>query len=168
MKMDELKPCPLLVQSDTNPSSVQNWMRPYFLECFGDRYVLCAAYRAGYGCPFVYDNRVDSKEEVAGMDEYINREELINNRPEGRNPKQIGKEEYNRGWNDCRSAFYALIEDMPAANVVPMRYGRWRYYHKQNIAVCEKCSFERNLDVNFGRAVSCPNCGAQMEDDRND
>lgn len=34
---------------------------------------------------------------------------------------------------------------------------------KQNIAVCTECSFERNLDDNFGRAVSCPNCGCKMD-----
>ena len=46
---------------------------------------------------------------------------------------------------------------------VPVRHGKWKYYHKQNIAVCTECSFERNLDDNFGRAVSCPNCGARMD-----
>lgn len=55
------------------------------------------------------------------------------------------------------------LEKLPAADVAPVRHGKWRYYHKQNIAVCTECSFERNLDVNFGRAVSCPNCGAMMD-----
>jgi hypothetical protein len=41
--------------------------------------------------------------------------------------------------------------------------GKWKYYHKQNIAVCTNCSFERKLDVDFGKAISCPNCGAKME-----
>lgn len=56
-----------------------------------------------------------------------------------------------------------VIRALPAADVATVRHGKWRYYHKQNIAVCEKCNFERNLDVNFGRAVSCPNCGAMMD-----
>lgn len=55
------------------------------------------------------------------------------------------------------------IKGMKAADVAPVRRGKWRYYHKQNIAVCTECSFERNLDANFGRAVSCPNCGAKMD-----
>lgn len=54
------------------------------------------------------------------------------------------------------------IKAIPAANVAPVRHGKWKYYHKKNIAVCTECSFERNLDDNFGRAVSCPNCGATM------
>lgn len=48
----------------------------------------------------------------------------------------------------------------PAAEV---RHGRWKYFRKQNIAVCTNCSFERDFDVDFGRAVSCPNCGTNMD-----
>ena len=40
--------------------------------------------------------------------------------------------------------------------------GRWKYYHKRNIAVCTNCSFERKLDADFGKAITCPNCGADM------
>lgn len=50
----------------------------------------------------------------------------------------------------------------PTADVEPVRHGNWKYYKKQGIAVCTECSFERKLDDNFGRAVSCPNCGAKM------
>lgn len=38
------KVCPLLIQSDTNPSfrvEGQSWTRTYFLECLGNK---CAAY----------------------------------------------------------------------------------------------------------------------------
>ena len=52
----------------------------------------------------------------------------------------------------------------PTVDAVEVVHGRWKYYHKQNIAVCTNCSFERDLDVNFGRAVSCPNCGADMRE----
>ena len=58
---------------------------------------------------------------------------------------------------------YSAIDNAPTADVAKVRYGKWRYYHKQNIAVCTECSFERNMDANFGRAVSCPNCGAKMD-----
>ena len=40
--------------------------------------------------------------------------------------------------------------------------GSWKYYYKQNKAVCTNCSFERDLDANFGKAITCPNCGAYM------
>lgn len=60
------------------------------------------------------------------------------------------------------------IKGMKVADVAPVRHGRWRYFHKQNIAVCTECSFERDLDTNFGRAVNCPNCGAKMDGGKND
>lgn len=40
--------------------------------------------------------------------------------------------------------------------------GNWKYYHKQNKAVCIRCGFERDLDANFGKAIACPNCGVYM------
>lgn len=55
------------------------------------------------------------------------------------------------------------VSDAPTADVSPVVHGRWKYYHKQNKAVCTHCSFERDLDENFGAAISCPNCGAKMD-----
>lgn len=55
------------------------------------------------------------------------------------------------------------VKEAPAADVAPVAHGRWKYYHKQNKAVCTNCSFERDLDANFGAAVSCPNCGCRMD-----
>ena len=56
-----------------------------------------------------------------------------------------------------------VLDTLPAADVAPVRHGRWKYYHKQGKAVCTNCSFERDVDANFGRAVACPNCGAKMD-----
>ena len=50
----------------------------------------------------------------------------------------------------------------PTIDAAPVRRGEWKYFHKQNRAVCTQCSFERDLDDDFGAAVSCPNCGADM------
>ena len=62
---------------------------------------------------------------------------------------------------------YAIscIFDAPAADVAPVVHGKWKYYHKQNKAVCTRCSLERDLDENFGAAISCPNCGAKTDGD---
>ena len=102
------------------------------------------------------------------MKEYIDREATLNERPEGRNPGQVGKEEYNKGWNDCRSAFYKCITSMPAADVVEVRRGRWlttdAYPHHLYCSVCYKTYAknakwvnELDLPTNY-----CPNCGARM------
>lgn len=57
----------------------------------------------------------------------------------------------------------AEIDWDPAADVEPVRHGRWKYYRKRGFAVCTECSFERKLDADFGRAIACPNCGAKMD-----
>lgn len=89
------------------------------------------------------------------MAEYVTKEQVIDwFRPYGHFDKPI--------------PFETLVSDlrgMKADDVAPVRLGKWRYYHKQNIAVCTECSFERDLDANFGRAVSCPNCGARMDEE---
>ena len=64
----------------------------------------------------------------------------------------------------CLPTISAMVGEQPTLtyeDLVP--HGRWKYYHKQNKAVCTNCSFERDLDANFGRAISCPNCGAKMD-----
>lgn len=55
------------------------------------------------------------------------------------------------------------VDEIPAADVVEVRHAKWKYFHKQNKAVCTSCSFERDLDADFGRAIACPNCGARMD-----
>ena len=78
-------------------------------------------------------------------------------------------------WNDNREkaksllhieyayAAEQLLDEIPSEGVVLVVHGQWKYYHKQNKAVCTRCSFERDLDENFGAAISCPNCGAMMD-----
>lgn len=59
---------------------------------------------------------------------------------------------------------YANVERAPTIDPESLRLlAVWKYFHKQNIAVCTNCSFERDLNVNFGKAISCPNCGAKMK-----
>ena len=50
--------------------------------------------------------------------EYIERNDLINNRPPQRNPDQTGKEEYNKGYNDGVKAFLNCVKEQPADNNV--------------------------------------------------
>ena len=55
------------------------------------------------------------------------------------------------------------IKEAPTVGLKPAISGQWKYYHKQNKATCTNCSFERDLSVSFGRAIACPNCGAEMK-----
>lgn len=63
--------------------------------------------------------------------------------------------------NDC--TFEQGADWLIAHGVTVQECGNWKYYHKQNKAVCTSCSFERDLDANFGKAIACPNCGARMD-----
>ena len=64
------------------------------------------------------------------------------------------------GLGDCFT--YRFADHLIAHGVTVQECGNWKYYHKQNKAVCTSCSFERDLDANFGKAIACPNCGAYM------
>lgn len=86
------------------------------------------------------------------MAEYIKRETAI---------KRVMETKWESGSDGA--AAMEIVAATPAADVAPVVHGRWRYFHKKNIAVCTECSFERDLDTNFGRAVNCPNCGAKMD-----
>lgn len=100
------------------------------------------------------------------MAEFINREAFKESVEERycKPCKEEGKD-HNGCW--CRACWVDdmldEVECFQPSDVAPVVHGRWRYFHKQNIAVCTECSFERDLDTNFGRAVNCPNCGAKME-----
>lgn len=63
---------------------------------------------------------------------------------------------------DAKIGWEFLADHLLANGVVVREKGEWKYYRKQGIAVCTSCSFERKVDDNFGRAVACPNCGADM------
>lgn len=54
------------------------------------------------------------------------------------------------------------IDEVPAADVRPVVRGRWEHGAGRIIATCTVCGFTRNLNENFGAAIACPNCGADM------
>ena len=59
----------------------------------------------------------------------------------------------------CGTADYIyMIEDMPAADVAPVRHGRWKRYGK-NLGECSECGEIVSVRNNY-----CPNCGAQMDE----
>ena len=59
----------------------------------------------------------------------------------------------------CSTADYIyMIEDMPAADVAPVRHGRWKRYGK-NLGECSECGEIVSVRNNY-----CPNCGAKMDE----
>ena len=92
------------------------------------------------------------------MKEYIEREAVEEFIQDG-----LNNPDKDKAFGHDAIEILAGIHFMLAADVAPVRRGRWKYYHKQNKAVCTNCSFERDLSADFGAAIACPNCGAIME-----
>ena len=75
-------------------------------------------------------------------------------------PAVVGDE---GGWTEKIIAIpKSAVDAAPTLDYAPVVHAKWKYYHKQNKAVCTACSFEWDLDDDLGRAIACPNCGARM------
>lgn len=50
-----------------------------------------------------------------------------------------------------------ILDDIPAADVAPVRHGRWKRYRK-NLGECSECGEVVSVRNNY-----CPHCGAKMD-----
>lgn len=55
-----------------------------------------------------------------------------------------------------------LLMRIPAADVVPVRHGRWEIDDGKNHCHCTACFFGRNVKTQIGWNY-CPYCGAKMD-----
>lgn len=84
------------------------------------------------------------------MDEYISRE--------------AAKQFFNLNFGSVSHAIIAarLLDEIPAADVVPIRNSRWIHCFQQDgetVGQCYECHAIRFIDP------YCPNCGARMDGD---
>ena len=64
---------------------------------------------------------------------------------------------------DIESGFAAMYE-IPAADVVEVRHGRWIEQEKYTFGVMYDCSICDNRILDNGHSWNyCPNCGAKMD-----
>lgn len=87
------------------------------------------------------------------MAEYIEREALL-------------KEAESRiMWGASAAAVYESIEDAPAADVSPVRHGRWvQCKYMLKTAECSECGlFYTRFTVHERYPNYCPKCGAKMD-----
>ena len=69
-------------------------------------------------------------------------------------------DEYSLGLYDGCEYDTKLIDEIPAADVAPVRHGRWIMHDDEFGLTCEcsACHIETMGDGNY-----CPNCGAKMD-----
>jgi DNA-directed RNA polymerase subunit RPC12/RpoP len=111
--------------------------------------------------------------------EYIEREAAVvmadyaeDEHPYDRDPKRPETfSAYHEGWSDACDYIRSRLESLPAADVAPVRHGRWIDLREDDMDYEWKCS---SCGETFGMAHEdispydvglnyCPNCGAKMD-----
>lgn len=63
------------------------------------------------------------------------------------------------------------LDAIPAADVVPVRHGKWKWEFADNgwaNHICSECGYTKNTDIHVRVGYHyCPNCGARMDGDGN-
>lgn len=102
------------------------------------------------------------------MADFIDRQELLNNRPEYLNPRMEDEIESARhqGWNDCNSYYYDLIIKQPKVDTEQHAHWNDNFSFKSNAKRVDICSYyksENYRDIDSDKYNYCPICGARMD-----
>ena len=86
------------------------------------------------------------------MAEYISREEVLD------------KSEYTENFNLVVPV--RLIKAIPAADVQPVKRGKWIHFTDDGFIFCSECYKEAYWDTDYGQQLFdyCPYCGADMRE----
>ena len=91
------------------------------------------------------------------MDEYIKREDLLE-------LYRIDDPVLNENGHVPLPGIRQNIMGIPAADVAPVRHGRWIEQEKYTFGVMYDCSICDNRILDNGHSWNyCPNCGAKMD-----
>ena len=103
------------------------------------------------------------------MAEYIDRQAAIDALCEQAKAMETWASRYDEQRRGILSAIN-IINDLPSADVQPVRHGHWRHY--EGMLYCSVCSDEFYDDIMeyCGDDVPkhCPNCGALMDEGSSD
>lgn len=102
------------------------------------------------------------------MAKYIDRQALIDQ------CEEIIKQEWNKkaapvSWSDAYESFVDDIEEIPAADVAPVKHGEWFVVeHSNHLNVtCSVCRARyyvyKKGQYHIEQSNFCPNCGAKMD-----
>ena len=97
------------------------------------------------------------------MAEYIEREALeveLNHRLNFLMGENGEYDHYTSGFDEA----VTRVENFPAADVAPVRHGKWLYGDYYDIGdVCSECDWDSKMTHPSYRY--CPNCGAKMDEE---
>lgn len=98
------------------------------------------------------------------MSDYISREAAIayireQSEEMSKAFEELGGESgiYADAYNDLAEDFHRI----PAADVAPVRHGRWRFHGDCGVTECSVCGW--SIEEYVGDYAYCPNCGARMD-----
>ena len=74
--------------------------------------------------------------------------------------KQYGQDVLHGKYKFSLMYIWKNIMDLPSADVVPVRHGKWT--HKPDVYGVVYCS-ECNYELHANSTSFCPNCGAKMD-----
>ena len=80
------------------------------------------------------------------------------------NPDVFRDRAYANGWNAAIKMLDNCLKDIPAADVAPLRHGRWIFdaeNYEWNCSECHDWPIDGSADDE--RTYYCPNCGAKMD-----
>ena len=97
------------------------------------------------------------------MAEYIEREAL--QAALLRKKAGVADRRFTEGWNDCLLRVKSMVHSAPAADVAPVRHGRWEYNNSVNFWQCSRCGENAPMHGKWMQLKThyCPNCGAKMD-----
>ena len=80
----------------------------------------------------------------------------------------LAKAEFTGNFRDeyPTALIHALIDSVPAADVQPVRHGRWQNPESAECYQCSVCGKFRNQEYGLDAPIFdnfCPNCGAKMD-----
>ena len=106
---------------------------------------------------------VEKEKKVLTMTEYIEREAISEEirKYYYKNPPNFS---YGEGFDRGLDRAQRAILDAPAADVAPVRHGRWIEHEKYTFGIMYDCSICDNRILDNGHSWNyCPNCGAKMD-----
>lgn len=100
------------------------------------------------------------------MNEYISRDKVLNKFIEGDGHDD---DRFTEGYNFAVQEHREEVENIPAADVQPVKCGRWITWDDSGFTKCSCCNSEyyiadlQTVGDSEGFVGFCPNCGARMD-----